>query len=159
MCYCPTFPSQSASFTVLADWRKQVWFNRKLIWPAFKLYGSSIISDKEFCWRIVRILKSYGKKSVPYNVSLRTVVVDFERRWIRLSKVCPWNTPSFYDNYIFTEIENFLSDDECEHFIRVAEESGMEESKTYSYRVDNRKQIIIRDTNRDKRLSLDEVIH
>ena len=71
-----------------------------------------------------------------------------------LVEVCTLRVLLFY---FVLEIEDFLTNEECEHFIQVAKDTGLQESKTYSYRVENRKGILVRDINKDKKLSLDEV--
>ena len=55
----------------------------------------------------------------------------------------------------YAEIENFLSDEECKHLIRLAQSSGLETSKTFKQ--DAQKGILLRDLNSDKQLSVEEV--
>ena len=57
--------------------------------------------------------------------------------------------------FFFTEIPDFLTHAECDHFIKVAKETGLKESNTYR---DLRHQgINLMDLNTDKHLDINEV--
>ena len=56
-----------------------------------------------------------------------------------------------------TEVDNFLTDQECAHMIGLAEAEGLEESVTRKHEGASGEGVKVRDLNGDKRLSIDEV--
>ncbi|KAJ8305928.1 hypothetical protein KUTeg_016473 [Tegillarca granosa] len=57
---------------------------------------------------------------------------------------------------LIIEIQDFLTKEECEYFIQLAKDEGLENSQTYHNK--NRKgQVELYDTNRDKKLSVEEM--
>ena len=53
-------------------------------------------------------------------------------------------------------MENFLTAKECDYFVKIAKEEGMQNSQTTQNSVRS-KGITLMDVNRDKRLDIDEV--
>ena len=60
--------------------------------------------------------------------------------------------------YLLTEIENFLSDEECDHLISEALKKGLYNSHTLEGLDDiNRQRFELLDENKDHQMSIDEV--
>ena len=57
----------------------------------------------------------------------------------------------------FPEIPNFLTSDECDHFIQAAKKQGLQQSVTHQNIQSRSKNFRIYDLNKDKKLSVREV--